>query len=124
MVGSGLAIIVLALLYWLARWRRRNPGRWLLRGLVLCGVLAVAAMEAGWIVTEVGRQPWIIYNFMLTAQAVTPAPGVWVTFAGFVLLYVLLAVTMVWLLLRLATGRPVEDDDDHGTKEGRGVAVA
>jgi cytochrome d ubiquinol oxidase subunit I len=124
MVGSGLAIPALALLYWLAQWRKREPGRWLLRGLVLSGALSVAAMEAGWIVTEVGRQPWVIYNFMLTAQAVTPAPGVWLTFTGFVLMYVLLAVTMVWLLLRLATGRPVEDEDDHGGKEGRGVAVA
>jgi cytochrome d ubiquinol oxidase subunit I len=124
MVGSGLAILALALLYWLARWRKREPGRWLLRGLVLSGALAVAAMEAGWIVTEVGRQPWIIYNVMLTAQAVTPAPGVWVTFAGFVVLYVLLAVTMVWLLLRLATGRPVEREEEPGGKERRGVAAA
>jgi cytochrome d ubiquinol oxidase subunit I len=123
MVGSGLAILALALLYWLARWRRREPGRWLLRGLVLSGALAVAAMEAGWIVTEVGRQPWIIYNVMLTAQAVTPAPGVWVTFAGFVALYVLLAVTMVWLLLRLATGRPVEREHEPGEKERQGVAA-
>jgi cytochrome bd-type quinol oxidase subunit 1 len=49
---------------------------------------------------------------------------VWVTFAGFVALYVLLAVTMVWLLLRLATGRPVEREHEPGEKEGRGVAAA
>src|SRR5439155_413329 len=122
--STGLALLALALLYWLARWRKRDPGRWMLRGLVLSGALAVAAMEAGWIVTEVGRQPWIIYNVMLTAQAVTPAPGVWVTFSGFVALYVLLAVTMVWLLLRLATGRPVEREDEPGGKERTGVAAA
>ena len=85
---------------------------------MLSGVLGVAALEAGWIVTEVGRQPWIIYNVMRTADAVTPAPGVWYTFAGFIGLYVILAVTLVWLLLRLATGRPV-DDEDPATATGR-----
>jgi len=108
MVGSGLTILAFSLLYWLARWRNREEGRWLLRGLVLSGALAVIAMEAGWIVTEVGRQPWIIYNVMRTSQAVTPAPGVWLTFTGFVVLYLLLAVTLVWLMLRLAKGRPAE----------------
>ncbi len=120
MVGSGLAIIALALLYWFGQWRKREQGRWPLRGLVLSSVLGVAALEAGWIVTEVGRQPWIIYNVMLTAQAVTPAPGIWITYTSFVALYVLLAVTLVWLLLRLATGRPIEGEGDarQQPKEG------
>jgi cytochrome d ubiquinol oxidase subunit I len=113
MVGSALAILAFALFYWITRWRKREPGRWLLRALVLSGALSVAALEAGWIVTEVGRQPWIIYNLMLTARAVTPAPGIWITFTGFVVLYLLLAVTLVWLLRRLATGRP----DPEGTAD-------
>jgi cytochrome d ubiquinol oxidase subunit I len=129
MVGSGLAILFFALVYWFVRWRRREHGRWGLRSLVLSGVLGVAAMEAGWIVTEVGRQPWIIYNVMRTADAVTPAPGIWVTFSGFVGLYVLLGVTLVWLLLRLATGRPVEPDEEEAAqrdsgKEAGGAAIA
>jgi cytochrome d ubiquinol oxidase subunit I len=93
---------------------------------VLSGVLGVAAMEAGWVVTEVGRQPWIIYNVMTTASAVTPAPGIWITFSSFVALYVLLGVTLVWLLLRLATGRPIEEEQDDLTekKEARRAAAA
>ncbi len=128
MVGSGLIIILFALLYWFIRWRKREHGKWILRALVLSGVLGVAALEAGWIVTEVGRQPWIIYNVMRTADAVTPAPGVWYTFAGFIGLYVILAVTLVWMLLRLATGRPTVDEDPAtatgGRKEADDVAVA
>ena len=129
MVGSGFAILALAALYWFVRWRKREHGKWLLRGLLLSGVLGVAAMEAGWIVTEIGRQPWIIYNLMRTAQAVTPAPGIWITFTSFVTLYVLLAVTLVWLLLRLATGRPIEPEtaDREGkqdsNKEKRAIAT-
>src|SRR5215210_5092312 len=121
MVGSGFAILAFSLLYWLLRWRKREVGRWTLRALVLSGVLGVAALESGWIVTEVGRQPFIIYNIMLTADAVTPAPGIWWSFAGFVLLYVLLAVTLVWLLLRLATGRPIDEDED-APEEGNEVS--
>ena len=117
MVGSGLAIIALCALYWFIAWRRREHGPWLMRGLVLSGVLGVAALEAGWIVTEVGRQPWIIYNVMTTASAVTPAPGIWVTFSGFVGMYVLLAVTLVWLLLRLATGTPTETEGEEQPRD-------
>lgn len=124
MVGSGLAILGLCPLYWLVRWRRREEGRWLLRGLVLSGFFAVTAMEAGWIVTEVGRQPWIVYNIIRTSDVVTPAPGVWWTFVSFVALYLLLAVTLVWLLLRLATGRPLEGEKDAGEPKRReGVAA-
>lgn len=123
MVGSGLFILLLCAIYWLMRWRKREAGKWLLRGFVLSGVLGVAATEAGWIVTEVGRQPYIIYNIMRTADAVTPAPGLWVTFVSFVALYVLLAATLIWLLLRLATGRPVEDEDHEG-KQGKEASDA
>ena len=131
MVGSGLAIIFFALVYWFLRWRKRQFGRWSLGALVLSGVLGVAALEAGWIVTEVGRQPWIIYNVMRTADAVTPAPGIWLTFSGFMLLYAILAITLVWLLLRLATGRPptqeeVDEEADtiQGGKEAGGAVTA
>ena len=64
------------------------------------------AVEAGWTVTEVGRQPWIIHGVLRTAEAVTPVPGVGVSFALFTLLYVGLAVTVTFLLRRqiLKTG--------------------
>jgi cytochrome d ubiquinol oxidase subunit I len=57
-------------------------------------------MEAGWIVTEVGRQPWIIYGVMRTKEAVTPMPGIAVPFFVFTALYVFLAISVFLLLLR------------------------
>lgn len=125
MVGSGLVLVLFSLLYWFTQWRKHEPGAWLLRALVLSSVLGVVALEAGWIVTEVGRQPWIIYNVMLTTQAVTPAPGIWVTFATFIGLYLVLAITLVWLLLRLATGKPIKSEDDSGQQQKeRAIATA
>jgi hypothetical protein len=77
MVGIGFALLALG--GWLAWswWRRRAvPGsRWFLRGVAASGVAAVTATEAGWITTEVGRQPWIVYGVLRVAHAVNPAPG-------------------------------------------------
>jgi cytochrome d ubiquinol oxidase subunit I len=58
------------------------------------------AIEAGWTVTEVGRQPWVVYNIQRTADAVTPMPGLIVPFLGFTLLYCFLGAIVVWLLYR------------------------
>ena len=65
-------------------WRKRDfpQTRWFLRATAVSGVAAVVALECGWIVTEVGRQPWIVYNVMRTSDAVTQASGIWVTFAA------------------------------------------
>ncbi|WP_067483316.1 cytochrome ubiquinol oxidase subunit I [Actinomadura hibisca] len=109
MVGMGFALLALAAWMLLGWWRRREiPGTaWFLRAASLSGVAAVLALEAGWVVTEVGRQPWIVYGVQRTADAVNPAPGlVW----GFVLvsaIYVLLTVASVYVLRRLARDRPV-----------------
>jgi cytochrome d ubiquinol oxidase subunit I len=106
MVGCGLALIALGLWYWLAWWRWSVTNHWLLRALVLGSPLGFIALEAGWIVTEVGRQPWVIYQVMRTAEGVTPAAHVPITFYGFSVLYTGLAVVLVVLLRRLATGAP------------------
>ena len=80
MVGLGTLLVLLALWYF-ATWifRRDMPkGRWFLRIATCAGVLAVIAMEAGWVVSEVGRQPWIVYANMTrwrTPQPGTPASG-------------------------------------------------
>ncbi len=103
MVGAGTALVLLALWYWVAR--RRGSTRPLLWGLVAGGPLAFLALETGWIVTEVGRQPWIIYGVQTTAAAVTPIGGLWAYFLGFVALYALLGATVVWLLRRVEHGR-------------------
>lgn len=108
MVVAGLAMIAVAAWYWAAAgWRRPAAilaDRRLLQALVAAAPLGFIALETGWIVTEVGRQPWIIYRVMRTSEAVTSAPGVSATLAGFVVLYLLLGVTTVWLLRRLRHG--------------------
>jgi cytochrome d ubiquinol oxidase subunit I len=106
MVGSAFAMIGLGLWFWLVRWRRREPGRWLLRALVAGSPLGIVALEAGWIVTEVGRQPWIVRGVMLTRDGVTRAGGVAATFFGFSVLYLVLGIALALLLRRLATGAP------------------
>ena len=101
MIAAGVA-------YWVVR--RRRPGDvarpWLLRALLAASPLGFLALEAGWFVTEVGRQPWVIYNVMPTADAVTPVSGVPVTFFGFSVVYLALGTALVLLLRRLATGAP------------------
>ena len=83
-------------------WKRRAPAdqRWLLRAVVAAGPLGFVAIEAGWVVTEVGRQPWIIYGVMRTQEAVTPMPGIAVPFVAFTVLYFFLAFIVVFLLRR------------------------
>jgi cytochrome bd ubiquinol oxidase subunit I len=74
--------------------------RWLLRAIALASPMGFIAIEAGWTVTEVGRQPWIIQGVLRTADAVTPMPGLIVPFLLFTLLYCFLGVIVVWLLYR------------------------
>lgn len=108
MVGIGTALLALAAWYWVAAWRRRGvpTNRWLLRALAVATPLGFVAIEAGWTVTEVGRQPWIVYGVMRTADGVTPVPGQFVAFGGFTLVYVVLAAATVWLLRRLGRTPP------------------
>jgi cytochrome d ubiquinol oxidase subunit I len=104
MVGFGLLIGFLAAGFWLLAIRRRSvpTHRRLLLGLVAAGPASVVAMEAGWFVTEFGRQPWIVYGIMRTSQAVTTAPALGLTFAIFIVIYAGLAITTARLLLMLA----------------------
>jgi cytochrome d ubiquinol oxidase subunit I len=108
MVGAGFAGLGIALWFWWAVWRDRSARRdWtgrrrLLRALAVAAPLGFVALEAGWIVTEVGRQPWVAYGVMRTRDAVTPVAEVGVSLAGFVLLYAALGATVVLLLRRLA----------------------
>src|SRR5436305_705994 len=76
--------------------------RWLLRALVAGAPLGFLALEAGWVVTEAGRQPWTVYGLMRTASAVTPVSDVSITLLLFTALYLGLGVALVTLLLRLA----------------------
>jgi cytochrome d ubiquinol oxidase subunit I len=111
MVGIGTFLIALTLWYWLRRHRRAD--RWTLLALAAAGPLAFAANELGWMVTELGRQPWVIYGVLRTRDAITTAPGLGVIFSGFTLVYLVLAGLTVWLLRRLATGAPALLHQSH-----------
>jgi cytochrome bd ubiquinol oxidase subunit I len=102
MVGLGTYLALVSLWAgWVALKRRDIIGnRRLLQAVALGGPMGFIAIEAGWTVTEVGRQPWIIYGVLRTASAVTPMPGLIVPFLLFTLLYCFLGVIVVWLLYR------------------------
>jgi cytochrome d ubiquinol oxidase subunit I len=109
MVGLGFALLGLAGWLALAWTRRRDLPRspWFLRAAGLAGAGAVVALEAGWIVTEVGRQPWIVYGILRTSDAVNPAPGLVYGFALVTAVYAVLTVATVYVLRRLARDTPV-----------------
>jgi cytochrome d ubiquinol oxidase subunit I len=98
-IGSVAALYaVLTLILW---WRRRGlpDARWWLIATVVLGPAGVIAMEAGWTVTEVGRQPWVVYGVLRTADAVTPVRGLWLPFSLFALVYLGLAVVVAAVLV-------------------------
>jgi cytochrome d ubiquinol oxidase subunit I len=111
-IGSGLALLgVVFFATWLRRHRLpRSP--WFYRAVMAAGPLSFVALVAGWITTEVGRQPWIVYKVMHTSQAVTSANGLEVGYAALIAVYVSLGVGVVWLLRRL-TRRPAEAEVPH-----------
>jgi cytochrome d ubiquinol oxidase subunit I len=105
MVGSGTVLMVLAIWFWVVWLRKREQAldnRWLMWAVMLSGPLGFLGLKAGWFVTEVGRQPWIIHGVMRSADVVTPARGVTGMLITFTLLYLLLGVTVIWLLRLLA----------------------
>jgi cytochrome d ubiquinol oxidase subunit I len=110
----GIATALLALVGWFAFvwWRRRElpTSRWFLRAASVAGVASVVAMEAGWVVTEVGRQPWVIQDVLRTEDAVTRSDGVWVTLTVTVLLYVAVGTAAV-LVLRGMSSRWRKQDE-------------
>ena len=99
MVGIGMLMAAAGLLHFVYA-RRPAPPRWFLKALVALTPLGMIAIEAGWIVTEVGRQPWIVYDLIRTKDAVTPMPGMQYHFGLFLVLYLLLAFATAWLFHR------------------------
>ncbi len=122
MVAIGFGLLGLGVWALLSRLRRHRlpDGSWFLRAVAVAGPAAFVAIEAGWIVTEVGRQPWIVQGVMRTADAVTTRPGVGLQLAVTVTTYVLLAFACAKLLLQLARKPrgPVEPDEVAGDSAG------
>jgi cytochrome d ubiquinol oxidase subunit I len=113
MVGIGTALMALGIWLGVAWWRKRDfpQSKWFLRSVAVSGVGAIVAMECGWIVTEVGRQPWVVQGIMRTEDAITGASGVWVTFSIVLVLYTLLGIATIVVLRRMAE-RWREDSDE------------
>ena len=114
MVGLGSAGVALMGWYFVVLLgRRRLPqSRWFYRVASLAGVGSYVAIESGWTTTEVGRQPWIVYNLMRVADAVTPAPGsfVWTMLSVLIVVYTAITLIFVMVLLRLAVRWRHEDE--------------
>jgi cytochrome d ubiquinol oxidase subunit I len=120
MVGMGMLMMAVAVWGAVRWWKKRQDlpeSRWFLRALVLSAPAGMIAIEAGWTVTEVGRQPWIIYGIMRTKDAVTPMPGLVVPFIAFTLLYIFLAAIVVWLLIRQVAASPRVTGKDAKTRK-------
>jgi cytochrome d ubiquinol oxidase subunit I len=117
MVGIGTVMAIFGVALVVVWWRRRAlpGGRWFLRVVAALGPLSVVALIAGWVTTEVGRQPWVVYGHMRTEEAVTGADGIPVGYAALVVIYAALAVATAWLLRRLARV-PLEVEAGDGTR--------
>jgi cytochrome d ubiquinol oxidase subunit I len=104
MVGIGTLLALLGIFFVFVRWRRGRPpdSVWFHRALVAAGPLSVIALIAGWVTTEVGRQPWVVYHVMLTSQAVTAAHGIPVGYGTLVVVYIALGAATAWILRRLS----------------------
>jgi cytochrome bd ubiquinol oxidase subunit I len=131
MVGIGTALLVLGA--WLAFtwWRRRDiPSTpWFLRAVAISGAGAILALWMGWIVTEVGRQPWIVQGYMRTTEAVTDAKGIWFSFALVLLLYAAIGTIAIAVLRAMSRrwregGAEAEVDTPYAPPAASGEAGA
>ncbi|MGV9582767.1 cytochrome ubiquinol oxidase subunit I [Nocardia farcinica] len=104
MVAVGTALALLVVVFWVLRWRRRDllARRWFLRVAVVAGPLAVLALECGWIATEVGRQPWTVWQVLTTRDAASTSEGLWWSFTIVLLVYLGMTVGAVVVLRSMA----------------------
>jgi cytochrome bd ubiquinol oxidase subunit I len=120
MVGIGTMLALLGFVFLLVRVRRKRlpESPWFYRAVVLAGPLSVVALISGWVTTEVGRQPWVVYRVMRTSDAVTGASGIPVGYATLALVYLAVALGVAWVLRRLARAPLDLPDSQPATSEG------
>lgn len=125
MVGIGTLLAIMVLLFWLLRWRGRDLliHRWFLRFAVVAGPLAVVALEFGWVATEVGRQPWTVWQVLRTNDAASTNPGLWWSYAGVLLVYLAMTVG-AYVVLRSMAGRWRAGEHDLPSPYGPGTSPA
>lgn len=102
MVGIGVLMMLIGIIYFYELWKKKDllSKPWFLKTFIWATPLGFIALEAGWTVTEVGRQPWIIQGVMRTSEAVTPMPGIQYSFYLFSFIYFTLSVAVIFLLKR------------------------
>ncbi|MCF8303374.1 MAG: cytochrome ubiquinol oxidase subunit I [Bacteroidales bacterium] len=102
MVGLGMIMALIGLMFFYFQWKKKHMAdkRWFLKLLAIATPLGFIAIEAGWTVTEVGRQPWIIYGIMKTKEAVTSMPGIQYPLVLFSVVYIILTLILIWLMRR------------------------
>jgi cytochrome d ubiquinol oxidase subunit I len=124
MVGIGTASALFVAVFWITRWRGRDllRSRRFLQISVLAGALGVVAVEAGWIATEVGRQPWVVNGILRTRDAASHSHGLWYTFAAILVVYIGLTVAAVVVLRSMARRWREGEDLDLPTPYGPGSA--
>lgn len=112
MVTIGILMIVLSFAFILAKWRKWTfvQSRWFQWLIVLGGPLSVIAIEAGWWLAEVGRQPWILYGLMTTSEGATTSDGVGYLFIAFAIVYIILGIGSAVVLHRMFKNNPVEKE--------------
>lgn len=118
MVACGIVMALVslwaAILYFKSKKLPDDP--LFLKAVVLISPLGLIAIESGWLVTELGRQPWVVHGILRTSQAVTPMPGLWLPFTTFMLVYLLLAVIVVVLLIREFSQSPAGAAETSGAQ--------
>ncbi|POY37409.1 cytochrome ubiquinol oxidase subunit I [Solitalea longa] len=115
MVGCGVILMLSGILFLIAFYRKKKwlEASWFFRLFAILTPLGYIALEAGWVVTEVGRQPWIIYGVMRTSEAVTPMPGIQYSFYLYSLVYLSLSVVVTFLLYRQIKNIPLKYDANN-----------
>jgi cytochrome d ubiquinol oxidase subunit I len=115
MLASGSALALLSVWFLFVWWRRRDlpKTKWFLRACALAGLASFVALESGWVLTEVGRQPWVVYGFLRTADAVTKAPGIWGSFALVVAIYGAVGIALLLVLRGMSRRWRTGEKDEH-----------
>jgi cytochrome d ubiquinol oxidase subunit I len=124
MVAIGMLLALVVVVFWLARRRGHDllANRWFLRFCVIAGPLAVVALELGWVATEVGRQPWTVWQVLRTTDAASMSSGLWWSYTGVLIVYLGMTVG-AFVVLRSMARRWRAGEEDLPSPYGPAVST-